>query len=471
MRRSSTLIRRMKQEKGMAIVAAAVILMILVPMVGLAIDVSMLFISKTRLQGAVDGAALAGAKSLARGTNGAAQIASAQNAAIAYVKTNFPNGYFFSSELTIPTPTVDLSVQYQRSVVVTADVQVPAMFERILGFTNTTVKASATATRKDVNIVIAFDRSGSLQQSGSCEALKSAAKNFIDQFANLRDNVGIITFATTSWVDFALQNNFNPTAKNVIGGLSCAGSTSTAQAMWQSYSQLVGLNQPGAMNVILLFTDGQPTGLAVDMVLKPTSGCAATTYTTDANGNHIIRGHYGIYVNYSGNFGMLKWQYGPQPIPNGDINMVSPSTGCAFASNMSNLNDYSYLPDRDIFGNNLDNGYNPITRSSGHIVVTSTTNMKNATLNAADDAAERIRNAAVDPAWNRGLSGITIYSIGLGNSTLPASPTFLRRVANDPQSPIYNPNKPAGLYVYAANTTDLAAAFRRVASEVLRLAK
>lgn len=472
---------RFKNQKGMAVVAAAAILLMVVPMVGLAIDVSILFIAKTRLQGAVDGAALVGARSLARGVNGSAQIASAQNAATAYVKTNFPSGYFFSYNLQIPTPTVDLSVAFQRSVSVTANVQVPALFERILGFTSNTVAAAALATRRDVNIIIAMDRSGSLQASGSCAALKQAAVNFVNQFANGRDNVGLLTFATSSWVDFPLSNNFLPATANPdiitkINNVACAGSTSSAQALWQAYDQLVNLNQAGALNIILFFTDGQPTGVTVDMVMN-TPPC---TQTTTVGVDKILRGHFGVFTNYSANFGLLNWSIGPSPEPNGDLVPTPKNANCAFMNGWSNngsvngmttLSDFKYLPATDIFGNSLDSGWLPVTYANGGINPNSTTNMQNLTQNAADNAAARIRAGANDPTYGRGLTGITIYSIGLGNAAIPASPVFLERVSNDPASPIYDATKPAGMYVYAANTADLNTAFQRIASEVLRLAR
>ena len=39
--------------------------------------------------------ALAAARALARGSNDSAQTTSAKDAAVAYVKINFPNNYFF----------------------------------------------------------------------------------------------------------------------------------------------------------------------------------------------------------------------------------------------------------------------------------------------------------------------------------------------------------------------------------------
>ena len=76
-----------------------------------------------------------------------------------------------------------------------------------------------------------------------------------------------------------------------------------------------------------------------------------------------------------------------------------------------------------------------------------------------------------DQVTNTSLRNITIFSIGLGNAAIPASPTFLLRASNDPQSPTYDSSKPAGKYIYAATTADLQPAFSEVASEILRIAK
>jgi hypothetical protein len=78
-----------------------------------------------------------------------------------------------------------------------------------------------------------------------------------------------------------------------------------------------------------------------------------------------------------------------------------------------------------------------------------------------------------NPAYGRGLNGVIINSIGLGNAAvpLPADGIFLERVSNDTRSPIYDSNYPAGLYVYAQHSSDISGAFGQIASEILRLAK
>jgi hypothetical protein len=61
-----------------------------------------------------------------------------------------------------------------------------------------------------------------------------------------------------------------------------------------------------------------------------------------------------------------------------------------------------------------------------------------------------------------------IYTIGLG----AVDDVLLKRIANDPSltpNPVAAGNQ--GLYVYAADATQLDLAFTRVASELLRLAR
>ncbi|MCL4854914.1 MAG: hypothetical protein KJZ78_26440, partial [Bryobacteraceae bacterium] len=85
--------------------------------------------------------------------------------------------------------------------------------------------------------------------------------------------------------------------------------------------------------------------------------------------------------------------------------------------------------------------------------------------NALDSAGRRIRQ---DDQYN-----VVVYTIGLGDfdANEPPDETLMRRVSNDPSSPIYDSNRPEGLYVFAPNNTQLNQAFARVASEILRIAK
>jgi hypothetical protein len=67
-----------------------------------------------------------------------------------------------------------------------------------------------------------------------------------------------------------------------------------------------------------------------------------------------------------------------------------------------------------------------------------------------------------------------IYTIGLGGTGSAGESidtVFLQRLANDPQSPIFDATRPQGRMVYAADASQLEAAYNTIASEILRLAQ
>jgi len=52
----------------------------------------------------------------------------------------------------------------------------------------------------------------------------------------------------------------SPTLEQTIGTMVCGGQTGTEPALWMAYQQILAISQPGALNVIVLFTDGNPNG-------------------------------------------------------------------------------------------------------------------------------------------------------------------------------------------------------------------
>jgi Flp pilus assembly protein TadG len=471
-------------QRGMAIVATSVILVIVIPVTGLAIDVTMLYVDKTRLQAAVDGAALAGAKGLSRGTDDTTQIANAKQDAAQYVFLNYPASFFFTNSITVNQATdvvVDETVANQRTVSVTAHAVVPTLFMRWLNFTTTNVNATSTVIRRDVNVAMVVDRSGSLATSGSCGAVKQAAVNFVGKFSNGTDNIGLVTFASTTSLDFSIATNFQTAGTNVptlINNIICQGSTSSAMALWYGYDQLVGLNQPAALNVILFFTDGKPTGVNVNMPLSAGSTCTSP----HPGPPRYINGLYNTYTNADQFFGLLQPTPTANTIANADFWYTSDgsnSAGCAYASgwssNVTNTSDFQGVPTTDVFGSNLNNGYQPITLSGSYIDLGNATNADNMAQNAADDAATQIRSGATEigplPNAGRSLSNVIIYTVGLGNAPYPLSVPLLERISNDTRSSIYSTSQPTGLFVLAPTTADINASFARIASEILRIAK
>jgi Flp pilus assembly protein TadG len=451
-------------------------MLVSVPVAGLAVDIGTFYLIQSRLSSACDAAALAGARTLATGNDPATQSTNAQTTATAYLNANFGSGYFGTTGLTIPTPTVTLAA-FSRTVAVSASVNVPHLFLRWFGGTTSKVVASATATRRDVNVVLVMDRSGSLANSGACTPLKDAGVQFVGRFAEGRDRVGLITFATSSNIDFAPATNFKTASTpvtTIINSVTCTGATNSAQALWQGYQQLAALQAPGAFNVIVFLTDGQPTAVTATMPILSSSTCSSKTdkigvFTMTSNSST------GAAVN---TYGIASRQATAQPMSTDWIAVPSADggqTNCAFVSQPTNAyQDIASLPTLDFWGNNMTNGYLSVTTTGGRIAVannaTNAQNIENAATNAADNAAYRMRNGASPNNGFPALSNVYIYSIGLGGVGA-ADEDFMERVANDPQGSSFQNNKPAGLYVYAPTAGDLAEAFNRVASEILRLAK
>lgn len=473
--------RRRQAQRGISVLAASLMLIITVPFTGLAIDVTLLYVDKARLQAATDGAALAGAKALARGNDDPTQQANAKAAAASYVFLNYPATFFFTNSITVNQATditVDESVANRRTVSVTAHAVVPTLFMKWLHFSTTNVIASASVTRRDVNIAFVVDRSGSLATTNSCAPLQQSAINFVNKFANGRDNIGLVTFATSTHADFPIANNFQTASPNVvtkIGNITCAGSTSSAMALWYGYDQLVGLNQPNALNVLLFFTDGKPTGVNVNMPIKNSSPCTSP----HAGPPKYINGLYNTYTNVPTGewFGIMQPTNNGTP-PSGDGALTSDGNngqGCAFVSDVTNTSDFLGVPTTDVYGDNLNNGYQAITLSGGYIDLGNTMNSVNMTINGADAAATSIRGGATEvgplPHAGSSLANVIIYSVGLGNAPYPLSVPLLERISNDPRSNIYNSNQPAGLFVLAPTSADIDSAFAAIASEILRLAK
>jgi Mg-chelatase subunit ChlD len=439
------------------------IVFVLLPAAGLAVDVGMLYLAQSMLSAAVDASVLAGARALSRGADDAAQRSNAEATANTYFRADFPPGYLWSTGLDISS-TAATDATNLRSITTNASVNVPLIFMRFFRVDGTTVRASAKATRRDVNVMIVLDRSGSLANSGACAPLKAAAAGFVDKFAETRDNLGLITFATSSRVDYAPAQTFKTQVESTINKVVCTGATSSAQALWQGYQQLVALNQAGALNAIVFFTDGRPTAVTENFPIRSNSSCQSKTPKLGV-----------LTVSYNGStpvdpMGLYLQDAPPQPFSQ-DLTVIASKNNCKFASHQNQVDsDVSNAPTVDYWGNSLiATGYRSVQSSGSGLDVSQAQNVENFSINAADHAALRIRRGDPDPAQgNRSLNGTVIFAIGMGD----VDDTLLKRMANDPSlspNPVGAGNQ--GRYVYAANATDLDQAFTRVASELLRLAK
>ncbi|HUI82341.1 MAG TPA: vWA domain-containing protein [Bryobacteraceae bacterium] len=458
-----------KRNGYVMVFGTLMIALVLIPVMGLAIDVGLMYTVQSVMSAAADASAVAGARSLSRGSNSAQQLANAEATATAYFNANFPSGYLLSSNLQINS-TAGQSQTAMRSVTTTVSVNLPLIFLNMLGLRPQTISASSTAQRRDVNVMIVMDRSGSLADSGSCTPLKAAAIGFVSNFAQGRDNVGLITFGSGSRVDAAPTTSFSPNVTNIINSINCTGATSSAQGLWQAYDQLVQLSQTGALNAIVFFTDGYPTAVTEKFPISSSSHC-----NPHGSGAYLT----GVLTMTNQPYGLLVPNAPAEPVSQSqDLQALSGSgtSGCAFSQNPTSsftsvASDLSNAPLTDIWGNSLTaTGYKSTTTSGSGLAVTAT-NIQNFSTNAADDAGFRIRSGVADSAQgNKTLANVVIYTVGLNNAPGGIDQVLLQRIANDPT---LSPNPVAagaqGRFCNAASSSDLNECFIQVASQMLRI--
>ena len=497
-----------KHERGASLILFTFLtVLVVIPMIGLAIDGSILFWTKAKLSAAVDAAALAAGRNPAADPN---------TIAAQYVNANFPPGWQ-GTTLSMPPPVVDFPQQSTRRVTVNASVTVPAYFMGILGHKTSTVSAAAASSRRDANIILVLDRSGSMG-GAACSTMKASAQTFVNYFADGRDRLGLVTFTAGANSDFPFPSATNPVPVTdfqtrsphnlnyYISQLVCGSNTNSAAALNLAYQEIQNLGAPakasnGALNVIVFFTDGQPNGVTATFPIRDTAddrygstdtGILKTPLDLGADppkcGANVLTG---VIAQWSGGavstgttVGLMQTTVPTTTangcpglsICNGDNVPLIPASGCTFNDKGAAYmrRDIAYIPDKDLYGNPTI-GY--VTDPSDKVQTgpyANGTNLRvdvpasvvHASLSTADAQAQAIIHDKLgyDPV---------IYVIGLGGA--PDAnvdfQTFLERVANDPRSNIYDSSRPTGSFVFSPDYTQLAAAFQQVASQVLRLSQ
>ena len=447
------------RRRGAALVLSALMCLAIVPMIGLAVDGARAYMMRAQLSRAVDAAVLAAGRSLNVGADISSQAANATAVAQKYFNANLPSGDWGATNVTNTVSVAQNNTTHVRTVTVTGSANIPLTFMGLINLPSAHVSLTGTAQRRDVNVVLALDNSGSMQRGNAMGPMIADATDFVNMFAGGRDQLGLIQFTGTSYLAFAPSVNFKTASPNVTTLISQLtsnnGATNSSQAIWMAYQQLKKLNQPGALNVIVLFTDGLANTFTADFT-KLMTGCSNTTSP--------VSGVLFAYVDNSGIVGLSD----PTATQLNDVSesRPAPSAGsCTSVFPTGSIASYlTALPIVDTNGNSTNGAGTMPAYAPVNVSHVDPVDVTNAGLNLLDDAANRIRS---DKTYTP-----LIYVVGLGsNPGLPPDQVLMARIANDPSSPSYNNKQPAGLFVEAPAISDLHGAFLRVASEVLRLAQ
>ncbi len=533
---------------------------IILPMIGLAIDVGFIYAVRARMQAAVDGASLAAARALSIGQTLSSQTTSAQNNAVTWFYANFPSNYYGIASVTMGTNNVVVATDPNNAqlmdVTVSASAQVNTFFMRMLGANTVTVGATGNASRRSVVAMIVLDRStsmcsgdggktysspcGTTPTSLPCSSMIKAAKLFTGQFAENSDYIGLISFGedvhihslpTQSFQSTLGYSNSSGSGTGELDKVVCDGGTGTAEGISMAYQAIEQMNLPGALNVIVLETDGLPNTLTMsfyDATNKVTGLSANNNTCTDTAGKTLKNGGFGstavlppwaggmsltaspfgtytgtgvpyssissymtgsVYSDDPGNGTsfdlMLDYYVSAEPSSSNALTLAS-TPGCTSFGDGKTPTDLAWFPATDVFGNSLNPsyGYQTVTTdANGHVLESGGwSNYHNAVLNAVENSAYNARTNTTIP--------LTVLAIGLGGNSIgaPPDPVLLQRMANDPNGdefnspPLYTAcsteslcttwsSQPQGTFVYSPNAANLGDAFLRISSQVLRLSK
>jgi Flp pilus assembly protein TadG len=456
----------------------ALILTVLLLFSGLAVDAGRSYVVKAQLSKAVDGAALAAARS----TN----AADSRNEAVRVFRANFPPGALGTS--TSPDPTAaanffssSVDGTGKKVVSVRAAVGLPTTFMRLAHFETVTIRSEAEATRRLVDLSLVLDVSSSIGTKWS--AVRDAARSFIEWFDERNDRVSLITFSNGARVldqmpssrGFDKTRLVNDVPQNLPGG-----STLMVEGLYRGWDELraVAPGQQAGLRIIVLFTDGASNGVPGDYG----GGVARSLRTWDfpKNANdpdsqtwdspHIdglydtetgaTNPSYSLTVPWNSTQTISGVRLLPLQTWHAHRRAGTPSA-FPLVSNTLTVNGRVQSAARPLRNRDSATGRYPAE----------VFNINNAARNVLEIIANEARN-------DTGDYRIRIYTIGMGYllrdqlGTMPEMPEdILKRVANDKSSPDFNSAQLAGRYFFAPTAADVAPAFQGIQSEIIRLSK
>lgn len=444
-----------QRQRGQILILVGLTLVVLIGAVGLAVDLGRAYGVKARLNAAVDAAAIGAARALAEGVDDTARIANAQAAALRFFGLNYPAN-FLATTPSAPATSAVHEASGRWTVSVSATAQMPTTFMRVLGQTQVNVAAAGEAIRRDLDVLLVMDTSGSLappySPSTVFPTLKNAAiNNFIAKFAAGvgGDRVGLVTFASGAVLDVAIDKTsargFNrTTVTNAINALNAEGATASAEGLRKGMDELnaVPVALQSSLRVILFFSDGAPN-------------LVSGTFPRSSGGSRA----YNLYSDVSGvATDKADWVF-DQNRRNTDLGHDTTITSLPLTGS-GGVALASFNAKRTLTGSPYGNNRCNVNKAARNMV-------------------ENVANSA------RGQQ-IRIYSIGLGNALNTLETTFsggncgytlaneqgstiLKRLANTSDSDTLNTAHPQGLYCHAATAADLDRCFGTIASEILRL--
>jgi uncharacterized protein YegL len=379
---------------------------------------------RAELSKSVDAAALAGARNISNPYLDPRELAAEMTEA------NFPLGSLGTPASGPGSATFDIQL-VNGKVIVKGKASALPILSQVVGIGAVPVGSSGAAMKRDVEIMMVLDRSGSMANQPIAD-LKVAAKSFLDFFQDTQtsDRMGLISFSTAVTVDRAMGFNYVAPMKAAIDGMNAQDYTNSEDAIDQANGPSGFTNQNGlpaenrVQQFMIFFSDGRPntfrwtfkqSNITYDAVVHANGNCDFPT------GNDIV-----------------NQLYRPTGRTEQKINVFAMPTG----NGTSNCNKTASTR-WDIFG---------VYPIAGHGPTDCGINSSDLGNYACSQAAA----LAVQHAKELKDAGVIVYAIGLGTKI---NDTFLREIATSDQQ------------VYMApSSSELQAIFQKVAKDIkLRL--
>ena len=258
--------RVIHNQRGAFVVIFALSLLVLLGFVALGIEGGRWYLVRAELAKGVDSACLAGAKNISN------PFVTPTTLAEEFGRENFEAGYVGTPQSGAGSVRFTATMVETDKISVTGNVDATAILARIFGFDRIPVAATGVAQKKEVEIMMILDRSGSMAGT-KMTALKNASRGFLDFFADTqdKDKVGLISFAFTAGIngvpDRALGTNFVTPMKTAISNMTADGATNAEDAVDMAdgtggFTDQTGV--PGDRRIqqfVVFFSDGMPTAL------------------------------------------------------------------------------------------------------------------------------------------------------------------------------------------------------------------
>lgn len=275
-----------RDESGMTLPMLGLAFFAMIGFVGVSIDTARLQLVQSRMTYALDAAGLAAGSTM----NTANVLSEVQK----YVNANFPAKYMGAS-----TPQITATVSADNLVIdLTATTTMPSTFMNVLGVGQMSVEAHSQVTRvaSGLELVMALDVTGSMNDAGKLPALKTAAQSLVNILFGNKETVDKLWIGL---VPFSQAVNIGETRMDWVDGTTF-GALNWGPTRWLGCVQAREANSGD-------ITDTPPTTQKYNAYYAPSTDNRPYPYNsyTYTNANRWVtqRDYYGNPIRYSSSIG------------------------------------------------------------------------------------------------------------------------------------------------------------------------